>query len=789
MNISDYFTAESHSMMEFLTTNGQGLYIPAYQRQFTWDDSKLKKLFSDSIHGLKKLPTQEDSVTFIGTIIAIHDTTNATVNPPNRTGLPSRVMTIIDGQQRLTSLLMLTTVLHNELSELYSKFKEKSKKEIGDDKDEVDEDWVEETVLQALGDLQKCFIEQQSYGTGDYQWYPRMTRSYQDTWDKRKGEYESPIGKHLFNYWKFCLHKEQGQKYDFLQYVEEKEREEGTVYSKFNKGLTLFKKLIQKVELPSDADQEEIEFEDEILDSTVLSQALLNNRQIPTTIQVLIKAEPKSTLSKLTRLVVFTNFVLKRIGLTIVTSKTEDYAFDIFEALNTTGEPLTAYETFKPKVIYKSTLTAYSDSEFKSWMDRIDDFFDNREDSNKQEITSSLLISFALADSGTKLSSRITDQRAYLKRFDKIPNDQENRQLDFIKNLACTADFYKYVWTKNFLDIKSFTSDVEEQNQAQLCIEFLKTIKHNITHGPLIRYYSEAILAENSQSTELKKRFIEILKACTAFSILWRGSRKGTAGIDKIYRKLMSEGYDGIHPLARVDKKGYSIGELPTANELKKTFLKILSQNQVSGKDDWINLASRLGQYTNNKTVAKFLIIAALHNTVADPENPGLLKHARDGVSNSLTVEKWRHKNSSSIEHVAPQNDKRNGDWSRKEYDQLYNSVPNDLLHCLGNLTILNLPENSALSDRSWKDKRILYRALSAKTPEELEKYVNDAEAIGISSAVVKDIKDNVTYVNSVDDIALYDKDFWTEEIITKRSEVMAALAWDNIISWLKPTD
>lgn len=173
MNISDYFTAESHSMMEFLTANGQGLYIPAYQRQFTWDDSKLKKLFDDSTHGLKKLLIQEDSVTFIGTIIAIHDTTNATVNPPNRTGLPSRVMTIIDGQQRLTSLLMLTTVLHNELNDLFDKYKEKNKKEIDEENGEDgDDDWLEETVLQAIGDLEKCFIEKQNYGSEDYKWYP-----------------------------------------------------------------------------------------------------------------------------------------------------------------------------------------------------------------------------------------------------------------------------------------------------------------------------------------------------------------------------------------------------------------------------------------------------------------------------------------------------------------------------------------------------------------------------------------------------------------------------------------
>jgi hypothetical protein len=34
-----------------------------------------------------------------------------------------------------------------------------------------------------------------------------------------------------------------------------------------------------------------------------------------------------------------------------IVAKKEEYAFEMFDSLNTTGDPLTAFETFKPKVV------------------------------------------------------------------------------------------------------------------------------------------------------------------------------------------------------------------------------------------------------------------------------------------------------------------------------------------------------------------------------------------------------------------------------------------------------
>src|SRR5471030_1894831 len=107
MQISDVFGAHPRSVWEYLCENGQGLYVPAYQRQYSWDKSKIARLFEDVCHGFTMLIDHDDSITFLGTIIAIHDTQYLTVNPLVKGDVPSRVMTIIDGQQRLTPLRLI----------------------------------------------------------------------------------------------------------------------------------------------------------------------------------------------------------------------------------------------------------------------------------------------------------------------------------------------------------------------------------------------------------------------------------------------------------------------------------------------------------------------------------------------------------------------------------------------------------------------------------------------------------------------------------------------------------
>ena len=149
MAINDIFEAKSVNVQEVFTTKSPFYFIPAYQRQYSWNEPKLKKLFEDICHGYYLLKQIKDNVTFIGSIILINDRENKSVLPENKKGLPTLVLTVIDGQQRLTSLLILLSVLYERLVRLYSQYKF--------DDDNENEYLLKNLLLSTIDELRKTF--------------------------------------------------------------------------------------------------------------------------------------------------------------------------------------------------------------------------------------------------------------------------------------------------------------------------------------------------------------------------------------------------------------------------------------------------------------------------------------------------------------------------------------------------------------------------------------------------------------------------------------------------------
>jgi len=55
----------------------------------------------DAVNGFGLLETRTSAISFLGTIIAIHHIKNVTVRPVFQSEVAPRVMTLIDGQQRI----------------------------------------------------------------------------------------------------------------------------------------------------------------------------------------------------------------------------------------------------------------------------------------------------------------------------------------------------------------------------------------------------------------------------------------------------------------------------------------------------------------------------------------------------------------------------------------------------------------------------------------------------------------------------------------------------------------
>ena len=85
-----------NNVSQFLTSNNTCFVIPVYQRNYDWGEDNCRQLWSD----LKYVSEEPDNVThFLGTICC--------------SGTIGREKTIIDGQQRITTLSLIIKAIHD----------------------------------------------------------------------------------------------------------------------------------------------------------------------------------------------------------------------------------------------------------------------------------------------------------------------------------------------------------------------------------------------------------------------------------------------------------------------------------------------------------------------------------------------------------------------------------------------------------------------------------------------------------------------------------------------------
>ncbi|WP_431973390.1 DUF262 domain-containing protein [Micromonospora haikouensis] len=769
----EIFEATSRSFRELMSENGLGFYIPAYQRPYGWDTVKVARLIDDTLHGLAILVHSDDSFTFLGTIITIHDINHTTVHPKVKDEVPGKVLTVIDGQQRLCSLLLMAVCLHNQMRLRHSRMFKPGKPM------DVAHDWLNGQSLQVLKTLATTIYEAQAYG--DAPIYPRMIRAFKDQWSRKKqyAQYESPIANLLANY---STMAESETPADFRP----KPRDGG------GEGESdLVKRYMEiRIAVNNLAKGKSEEGRDEIPDlpgiahNKAFQRALLSHDFPDEVVKEL--TNPAESYAELIRLLFLGAYVLNRIAVTVVKGKNEDYAFTIFESLNTTGEPLTAFETFKPRVVSAEGLADYESSEARALIDGIGDYLSGfKVGSTLQTATQELLTSFANAETGHKLAKRLSDQRSWLKEEFERHSDDQAARVAFVQHLRDTARFVQHSWEPGregephlFGLPPQATTD-----GTRLCLAFLASLKHTIAVGPLVRFYAEALASPAEHQLAAAKDFEGAIKAIAAFSILWRTSRRNTGNIDREYREIMT-GVESTHigPLARSRRRGHEDGPSPevSLSGLKKELLARLKdpgRGGVSGKDQWIRLSSALPIYQTNKALARFILLCAYHDAVEDQEFPGLVLPGKANVNRCLDFQGWRDEAHLSLEHIVPQ--EATSEWPEDLYSD------KDTVHQLGNLVMTPGPVNSSLGNRPWDEKRILYAALGAPSKEKARQTLEKAAATGITFN--KPTEELVARSRHLPHLVSLGQrtSAWDPEFVLTRSSRLFELSWDRLAPWL----
>lgn len=770
VQIDQIFTARAENVWQFLHAAGQGCYIPAYQRHYAWDDENVDRLIDDVLNGLNHLVSRSSAISFLGTIIAIHDTNLVTVKPVYQAEVAQRVMTLIDGQQRISTSVMMNIALHHHLSALLRRI-EKSTGEAFE--------WVREQAQRSLADLWTTFALDQTIGNPPvYRYYPRVIRAFDDVWSKKGTQaiYESPIARLI---WTYINHSE-GQKTDLFKYrvVDG----DGVADAKHESIVNVFKYIQTEMTALTGkkGDQYDIPDVQQVIQNDEFMKALWSfSAPEPVVTFVTKQSDEKNydVFCALLRTLIFHKYFNTRMALTIVTTRSEDDAFDMFEALNTTGEPLTAFETFKPKVIEAEGLDNYQASSSYKGVTRIEDYLNTfKKADDRQRATSELLIPFALAETGDKLQKNLSDQRRYLRDyFDKLPTLEDKRAV--VGSLANLSAFVRTGWMAQDED-----PDLEGfgklDDETGFCFQSLRALKHSVAVGALSRFYDEFRRSDEIERPQRKKDLIEAIKASTAFSMFWRGGFGGTENIDTVYRNVMRDGSpaDSILPLAKRPKD--TLGAVSLSGYKRMLWAKLIEK--FPNKEAWVKAAARVPVYSHSAVVAKFLLLAASDDAALDSKEEGLIIRGSKGLSPTVQASAWRANVHFSVEHIAPQASKANG-WTETLYEDP------QTVHRLGNLTLLPSAANGYVGKRPWSQKRLVYKYFCSETTAEAEAVYSSFASVGLNiGATGEAVLGKTTHMPMCKALSCVNYD-WNLDIVDRRSVRFAELAYDRIVGWLKP--
>ena len=782
----DIFEAASRSVQDLLTESGSGFYIPAYQRPYGWDKTKVTKLLDDTLHGLNVLLETKDSYTFLGSIITILDQDHVTVHPIVKDQVPARVLTVIDGQQRLCSLTLLCVALHNRIA--VSSWSIFGGSEPTEDKPAYA--WMYNQALTLMAYLGLTFYEVKP--TGDSPTYPRIIRAFSDQWSKKSSEarYASPIANLVHTYASSI--SAIAKPGEFRPKVRDLAID-GTTEASGESDLIARYNEIRKAltALARGDDSEEYEGVPDLVKVAGASsfQRALFNHEFSDELRAEIAAPAEEHFLPLLRMLLLASYVLNRVALTMVRGKNEDYAFTIFESLNTTGEPLTAFETFKPRVVSNEGLEHYGTSESRKSLEEVEGYLGKfKVGAPLQTATTNFLVTFALSETGTKLSKRLSDQRSYLRQeFDRHANSPTER-LAFLNCMRDVSSFVDSAWNGIGPDtppaLKHLPASASTDS-FKLCMTFLRNLNHSIAISPLSRFYSSARQGTASETNIQCAQLDKAAQAISAFSILWRASRRTTGNIDREYRQIMSgtECLALSGPLARTASLSSSATPALVDVEMLKRELRARllapEHGAILDRESWVKLANALPLYQVNSALTRILLLAAYHDAAPDHSSLGLIMKAKPGSASFLTFVSYVDDRHLTIEHIAPQSGQAG--WDASLYQE------RDTVHRIGNLVLAPLILNSSFGNRPWVEKRVLFGALGASTHSESEALIESAKSNNIKFAMSTDqlVQESHAMPQLVA-LAQRTED-WSIDFVDERGARLLELAWDRLWPWLQP--
>ena len=758
------YNSSGESIQDLFDSTEEGFFVPLYQREYTWEEDNINQLFDDLVLGTRELSENENATTFLGTtIITTLGNKKQTVTDGHERAQPTGVQIIIDGQQRISTLALTSIQIIVKLRGLQDKLPQR-----GPYKDLHN---AATEFIERLTKLHTIRLGRQA--TPPLK--PKIIWAGRDFWtyDGDDTSYGSPVARYIAT---FIRTDDSQTAFNAL------DSETG---SRVRANVSLISAWLGAVcdaHIPGTDMYDQFPVGGRITTNRMQENILgFTNHDVEDIVE---KAESDRDqndyrAAAIYQLLLLTHYLLRRCGVNRLQPTHEEWGFDMFQALNATGTPLTVMETFLPQVMQAEVMAGNEWEKTRSCelMDETQELFEvTTTNEQKTRRTNELLRTFSLCYEGKKLGNKFSEQRRWLTQVYEQQLLTIDQKREFLRKLARTASFFYFGWymeeTTGAHHIKGF-EDHPKGGFVSLLVRYLRDANSRLSAPILARFYSQAL---DGQSTF--DQFLESVKACTAFFTLWR-TANSTSGLDDIYRKY----FQGSEAPVAVGKHSWKGHPDPlTAKNLKQYFINVLNDKGIGDNERWIKASERFLLYTELKTICRFVLFVAAHDRVVDKSNPGLTDTGTKGSCTLLELGRWVTNDHKSLEHVAPQRPPIGHKWDPKIY-------ADDLVHQIGNLILLPLDLNKFVDNKEWAVKYLHYCHVGKRNKKELTKLSDAAmkEGIVLSKKATEKLS-NAEYNCAVEPILRLGKaGTWDAALVAKRTRQIKELAWETLFAWLRP--